>query len=989
MANHAQLEKSGNGSSADNDFEWFDLEDSKHVDSDHAHGDSGNEVDTDNDLEWLESLSLNDTEKTSPSFADNSSRPPSPRMPLPHDLNADEELLNPKAREAKIKRVQAVAVANSAFHLLVDRQEKEDDRALPSQDQKMPRIRFPSQSFHGYVSQDTEMWNPFGREKIVDGDSAYMATLWHTYTGSNTISEESPEPVVMDHNDVHILLGLHRDLLESRNLLVRVCCNIHELCQSGICQGLITIIVISDSRPGVASLQSVNVDQVYKFTQLIDTLLHALYWTLGRKTTFPKVEQGVRGDVQTFMSNLGKLGDFFEAEVLAPGSRVGLQAIVDICRVIGHVLDLALLAYCGAHLLALDQTFLDRHIERFEIHHPVLLSGPQAQSPAVVVRRRSLSCLDKFLRGKKVWVFHYGLTNGSSASSNVKLYLSTSIEAFADTWGPVWKVSRKNSIGNAVLRYSVAIGAIIPWTRILEREPEALPEEAFCHWTCSDEDDSDLEMSPTIDIQKHPLLLIGGAPKLTISPNTECRADPVSLLHTLKCQDCLQRCGTVKPHRYKDTEAAQVQVGHGGVQVGGSVQWKTNPGITWKEYFVKSWKNEPQRRNPKLLEHWCGVEVSLCTFNARRRRLLQILGSKSMRNHLSNIFFIWSDPLCEEAYYSALHSEDLHAFYNLYVSCHDWRLELGTAVSLCFEMLLHTGLDDRGDLKVFYAPTSSGDQDWLAVIRNKKHNWAGLLKDSEQCATMAVATETCLEASTRSWPKFPGQQCRQRPKQGDQFSLLETKLVCLRTSEGRTFGDTHLPDSTLSFGSSGLLEVLIQLKRDGLLVRWKSRAPLLGKARELVSVCGPHSEHMEDQYLKAKSSELYVVSRSASKLSPVDFRPLHTLDRVQDAHADDSNLDHPPQDRRVQSVESNKECTNTTVRVLSATSSIAGEAGDSEPEDRDKRYVEKSVGVYRCIYLPGLEAETMVFGTTSTHLSTNTKAEKTSNLRPFLIASLS
>lgn len=872
---------------------------------------------------------------------------------------------------------------NSAFRLLADRQKNKDDWALPSLDRGMPRILFPSQGFPGYQSQDTEMWNSLEPEQIEYGNSAYMTTLWRIYTGSNTSGEDLPcSEVVQANVDVCTLLRLHRELLESRNLLIRVCCNVRELCQSGISHGFISIVVVTDSRPGVATLQSVNVDQVYKFTQLVDSLFHALCWTLSRKTASPKVEQGIRGDVQTFMNNLEKLGDTFEAEVLAQSSRVGLQAMVDICRVIGHVLDVALLTYCGAHLRALDEPFLDQRIDRFEIYRPVLSTGPQAQtSAAVVLRRRSLSCLHKFLRERKVWVFHYGLLdNESSAVPDVKLYLSTSIHALADTWGPVWKVSPRNSIGTMVFRYSVVIGAIIPWTRVSESEPEALPKEAFCHWTPFDDDDDDEETAPTIDTQKHPLILIGGAPKLTMSPNIECRADPVSLLRTLKHEDCLQRSGTVKPYRYKDAETAQVQVGHGGAGLGGAVQWKHNPGITWKEYYAKSWKNEPDTRNPKLLEYWCGAEVSLCTFNTRRRRLSHILGSKTMRNHLSNVLFTWSTPNCEEAYYTALNSENPHAFYDLYVSRPDWRRELGTTVSLSFEVLLQTGLDNETDLKAFFAPTPSGDQEWLAILGHKKHSWGGLLKDSWQSATMAIATETCLEVSTPDWQEFPGQQCRQMPQREDRFSVLETKLICHQTSERRSPRNIHLPDSTLSIGDSGFLKVLIRLKHDGLLVRWKPRTPLLGKAQELISTCGQHSEHMEDQPLQAESFGLYAVSRKASKLSPGAHRPLRSNDMLvihqgpAQAHTTHPSLDYLRQDHHVHSAASHMERTNTTENSQPTALGRGGTDVDLEQEDRKQMYVQPLLDVSRCICLSELEAETTVFGTTLTDLNTSTKA---------------
>lgn len=67
----------------------------------HAQYNSASGSDTDDDQEWLESLNLEDGDSSDSTFADDSDRPRSPRMPLPPDLDSDEELLNPRAREAK------------------------------------------------------------------------------------------------------------------------------------------------------------------------------------------------------------------------------------------------------------------------------------------------------------------------------------------------------------------------------------------------------------------------------------------------------------------------------------------------------------------------------------------------------------------------------------------------------------------------------------------------------------------------------------------------------------------------------------------------------------------------------------------------------------------------------------------------------------------------------------------------------------------------
>jgi len=124
--------------------------------------------------------------------------------------------------------------------------------------------------------------------------------------------------------------------------------------------------------------------------------------------------------------------------------------------------------------------------------------------------------------------------------------------------------------------------------------------------------------------------------------------------------------GTCEFSEYRDSETVQVQISSFGIGTGYERQYKRRSKVTWKAQLVEVWKMEPDRRTPEVLETWSGLEVSACSSNARRRRLIRILNSHTMRNYLGNCHFDWSDDKCERAYFNALGSDNPEAFYGLY-----------------------------------------------------------------------------------------------------------------------------------------------------------------------------------------------------------------------------------------------------------------------------------------------------------------------------------
>jgi hypothetical protein len=195
------------------------------------------------------------------------------------------------------------------------------------------------------------------------------------------------------------------------------------------------------------------------------------------------------------------------------------------------------------------------------------------------------------------------------------------------------------------------------------------------------------------------------------------------------------------------------------------VTYKRRKGQNIKDTLVERWRNT-KNRNPGKLEAFYGVEVSLCTHNARRRRLLELLNSTTMRKYLKGmrkctqakteltpqiigIHFDWISDECESAYFDSLSSR--RTFRKFWNTRRDWRQSAGEAISVCLDRLEFTGIDeDNGELRAFWADTFDKDEyspteEWLVKLIRKEHTWTRFLRDSPEALTMAVMDSKCLD----------------------------------------------------------------------------------------------------------------------------------------------------------------------------------------------------------------------------------------------------
>lgn len=241
----------------------------------------------------------------------------------------------------------------------------------------------------------------------------------------------------------------------------------------------------------------------------------------------------------------------------------------------------------------------------------------------------------------EVWVFHQSYKD---VQDNERLCLLTKIETLTDVWGPLWKILRTSCPGQ-IERLDIGNGSIVPWeSRLGSGSPDVRLGEVYCHWIANKKWDSTVVEEHQETLKKKYFhdtdWLLIGAKEHGLIVNKECNLTMARLRDiksTLDDESALQRPGTNRPRRYADSYALQVQGSILSAVSGASiVTYKRRRGQNMKDALVERWRNT-KNRNPGELEAFCGVEVSLCTQNARRRRLLELLNSTTMRKYLKGM----------------------------------------------------------------------------------------------------------------------------------------------------------------------------------------------------------------------------------------------------------------------------------------------------------------------------------------------------------------
>ena len=159
----------------------------------------------------------------------------------------------------------------------------------------------------------------------------------------------------------------------------------------------------------------------------------------------------------------------------------------------------------------------------------------------------------------------------------------------------------------------------------------------------------------------------------------------------------------------------------GFVSLADTITCKRRVGHSMKDSLVERWRNGPRKFSE--LASCSGIKVSLCTQNARRRRLLDILRTTTMRKYLDCISFTWPNGRFQQEYFDSLKEPKFfRKFWNRYPADRSCIIE---AISICFDALQETGVDqDNGELSALWVENfeeQESDAEGVSNIDSASH----------------------------------------------------------------------------------------------------------------------------------------------------------------------------------------------------------------------------------------------------------------------------
>lgn len=553
-------------------------------------------------------------------------------------------------------------------------------------------------------------------------------------------------------------------ILECRNMMLSVISNIDRMRRKQYCSSFFSLLALDSGRSDVVKLVSIPIEKLQSLHRTMEDAIRQISSLIDSSRPQRSLRiQHTRQEISTGIN-----------EILQPCGLSGGHAEASKWRRALMILDLAIISYCGTHQENFGQTYLQENLDLAKITSAWTYDTLADRS--IMLRRRRLRCLDKLLQSP-VWVFQ----DSTRWQEKSELYLSTDIETFSDTWGPVWSV-KSESDPTHVEHFVVGLGALQPWLSD-PSTPPLYEEEILCHWTASGHVTSNVFNQFPLSFSEKSKLLIGATASTSgtmmdfttsqLKENPQCTNRTARVMQDLRSTKRIEELGTSSDHRYVAQETLTAQVGYQGFQVGGQKTWKRRTGVTLKDAIIEEWKYDSSTgRNPAVIEHWIGVEISFCSGNARRRRLKDILASRTMNNWLESCKTNPTPFPCEKLFHESLHSPDPRAFRKLYIQHREWRQDLGQLISWCLEGLRNSKIDAEGNLHVLWMPAP--EKRVLVKMKEKEHGWAGFLADSRDHCCLPVMSGKCLSSDYKY-----ASRCQMRsPTITDSgYSVLETSLL--------------------------------------------------------------------------------------------------------------------------------------------------------------------------------------------------------------------
>ena len=409
--------------------------------------------------------------------------------------------------------------------------------------------------------------------------------------------------------------------------------------------------------------------------------------------------------------------------------------MLDVMKDTAFLIDLALVSYTGSHGSRFDKDYLNREVAAFEV-------GLQARSPfSFRCSLTRLACLHNFLDKREVWVFELGSSDRTWESPYTRpLSILTKIKDFADIWGPVYAVPVDKK-ADKIRQYNVAKGIISRTSRT----PSTLRNAIKCHWYSRESWLQGLKMKylpPSGESYLSPgdLLLISGR----VPASSEIMVEKEGCNYTL---DMYEEDYGIEFNEL-GTKHSEWRLDGRGVSFGlskivglsGTLNQKLIPERTLQEKILDKWSSETGDRNPRILNHHLGVEVSHCTGNARRIAVRNILRLGPIALALEERHRGWTETPWGRALWSAAGAIEVPDTVKLWDQFKDHREEMRKLVYFALDLLSTTGLQGSS----FNAAFLRGGQESLVDLDVGMNNWALVLKDTPNTASFATVNDICL-----------------------------------------------------------------------------------------------------------------------------------------------------------------------------------------------------------------------------------------------------
>ncbi|KAI1266425.1 hypothetical protein F5Y18DRAFT_358249 [Xylariaceae sp. FL1019] len=559
-------------------------------------------------------------------------------------------------------------------------------------------------------------------------------------------------------------------------------------------------------------------------------------------TVLPIVrEEGIR----TVASILDSVVSFHE---LRDSLRINPDSndIVETCRVIAYLIDLGLVCYVGSHGSRFDHEHLERDQDRFEVNSFARIGFE--------CRLHNLACLSGFLDSRQVWVFR--IRQGSrdpryaliDSTTNNALSILTTIDAFADIWGPVYAevvgTDNDSVVGARIKKYNVAGGCI---RRVPGNHSDTVVK---CHWFSWMREKrrkmSRLFSAPQYRTEEATMsvadkLLIGAS----LDTNGGCNFSLEEFESTYHAS--IGEAGP-KPSSWRfDGVAVSLQLATPRIvtiQIEG--QSKRIPETTVKEYAWQRWHSCPERANPAFLNDYYGVEISHCTGNARRVTLRQIMLMNPVMEFLHCQVPDWSRTPWGVDFVKALQETGNKAIIRFWMKHAAHRAKVGRLVACILDVLNDTGMKDRG----FQAGLLHDNRESLVSIDSEANDWAGLLRDSYETATYAIINEVCLEY------RLPNHTCAVCNDE-KRYTVLQTELDGNRSTAGdyvkiQPFGMSF--KKAVHEGDAASPQLLVSQTKRNIFQRLAQRH---GEAREVMRALAQEDDGRKHRVMLRSSKQTF------------------------------------------------------------------------------------------------------------------------------------